>query len=209
MAIPATDQEPSTLELARAAITALKSVKPVTYEQLKANGIPARPGLYALWCIDAGALRTIGEPLGGELPPGLLYIGDTGARTMRSGRVSTGTLRTRLASHLGDSTNASASTVRWTFGCLLGLPPCQPEGNNPRFPPDAENTLTAWMREHLQITVWPLPPEAVLRGVEKLVMADLHPPLDLDQAAASPFRDRLMQLRKQAKRLAMAQPCGK
>lgn len=43
--------------------------------------------------------------------------------------------------------------------------------------------LTEWMLEHLRLAVWPLPAGVVLGETETAVLAQLMPPLNLDEVA--------------------------
>ena len=63
------------------------------------------------------------------------------------------------------------------------------------------------MRESLLVTFWPAPGVADLAAVEKLVLAQIRPPLDLDASAASPYRKKLSALRARTRDLARGRPC--
>lgn len=200
------------LRLARTAVTALTSAAPERIAVLREKGgLPKSPGLYALHCSDPTALASLGRELSAALEPGLVYVGDTRCRAMANGQYSSGTLRKRpLNQHFGG--NASASTVRRTAGSLLPreleLQPCRSESGRVCFAKESEARLSAWMRQHLLVTFWPAPSSQALVGLEELVLAALRPPLDLHKAAASPFRERISELRKRLRELGADQPCS-
>lgn len=190
----------------------LGATRMLTEVMRETEAVPDVPGLYAIFCSDRQALDLLGHALSARLEPGLLYVGDTGARVMGDGTFSSGTLRTRvLANHFGNGANAGGSTLRLTLGSLLiddlGLVPC-PRGSRTRFTDESEVRLTGWMRSFLLLSCWPAPSSPALTGLEKTVIARLHPPLDLDPAAASPFRNHIKELRKRTREMAKAKACG-
>ena len=58
-----------------------------------------------------------------------------------------------------------------------------------------EGQLTSWMREHLEVAVYPFANRDVLKSLEDAVIAVLDPPLNLDGMPPTPLRARLSELR--------------
>ncbi len=93
-----------------------------------------------------------------------------------------------LSTHFGDGRTGS-STVRRSFAALLhdgldlrGIP------RNPDKPgyyanyglsPEHDAKLTAWMRRRLRLAVWPKTGDVELLSVERAVLRQLQPPLNL------------------------------
>ena len=99
-------------------------------------------GLYSWWADDAGR-ALLGDPFGVRLPP-LIYAGQTGATTKRSGTTRVSTLRSRIGgNHLGG--NVQSSTFRKTLTAIL-IGPLQLELAAPnKLTPQSNAELTAWM----------------------------------------------------------------
>jgi hypothetical protein len=53
--------------------------------------------------------------------------------------------------------------------------------------PHDDAKLTAWMHEHLTLSVWPYPPDATarLRDVETVLIHEWDPPINIDKAPTS------------------------
>jgi len=163
-----------------------------------------KPGVYSIWCEDGDAVSAISHALGPPIDPGLLYVGDTGARTG-----SKGTLRRRIGrNHFGSSANASGSTLRLTVGAILrahlDLVPHETNSGRVQFDPESEKTLTRWMGRYLSIRVWPARSVQALTGMETRLLAKLEPPLSLQRAANSPHAGTISRLRKEVGRRARA-----
>ncbi|MGW9738262.1 GIY-YIG catalytic domain-containing protein [Micrococcus sp. 140720015-1] len=167
-----------------------------------ADGVefPKGRGLYAISevtpsCVKAGPLDA---PVG---PGGLLYVG----------KAEKSLTRRDVRQHFGTG-KTGWSTVRRSFAALLrdelGLVPV------PRATASVTSTapatfaltgesdlrLTTWMTRHLALRVWTPPSNVVLAAVERKVIADLNPPLNLTHAGPRP---RLKAARKVMVGLAM------
>lgn len=157
-------------------------------EAVNAEGVefPKGRGLYAISevtpsCVEAGALDA---PVG---PGGLLYVG----------KAEKSLTRRDVRQHFGTG-KTGWSTVRRSFAALLrdalGLVPV------PRSTASATSTapatfaltgesdlrLTTWMTRHLALRVWTPPSNVVLAAIEREVIADLNPPLNLTHAGPRP-----------------------
>jgi hypothetical protein len=137
--------------------------------------LPAKPGLYAIYCDEAGWTdlglqeREVEEAV---------YVG----------KAEDSLVSRDLVSHFGNGRTGS-STVRRSFAALLrerlalsAVP------RNPSKPghfasyglaPADDAKLTGWMREHLQIAVWPWDHTEPLADVERSVLQWLHPTLNI------------------------------
>lgn len=158
-------------------------------EAVAADGVvfPKGRGLYAISevtpsCVEAG---TLDAPVG---PGGLLYVG----------KAEKSLTRRDVRQHFGIG-KTGRSTVRRSFAALLrdelGLVPV------PRATASATSTapatfaltgesdlrLTTWMTEHLALRVWTPPSNVVLAAVEREVIGDLNPPLNLTHAGPRPL----------------------
>lgn len=159
-------------------------VKAVTADGVE---FPKGRGLYAISeatpsCVEAG---TLDAPVG---PGGLLYVG----------KAEKSLTRRDVRQHFGTG-KTGWSTVRRSFAALLrdqlGLVPV------PRSTASATSTapatfaltgesdlrLTTWMTEHLALRVWTPPSNVVLAAVERELIADLNPPLNLTHAGPRPL----------------------
>lgn len=161
---------------------------PGDVKALAADGVefPKGRGLYAISdvtpsCVEAGALDA---PVG---PGGLLYVGKAekslAMRDVRQhfgiGKTGWSTVRRTFATLLRDeldlipvprSTASVAAKAPATFA-LTG---------------ESDLRLTTWMTEHLVLRVWTPPSNVVLAAVEREVIADLNPPLNLTHAGPRP-----------------------
>lgn len=137
--------------------------------------IPRRPGLYAIY----GGPEEWAE-LGLGTPPDdrPLYVGK-----------SESSLADRdLRTHFGNG-RIGSSTVRRTFAALLrnglglrGIPrnPTRPERfANYGLSPKHDQMLTDWMRTRLTLAVWPNDGALELAVVERVVLREWQPPLNL------------------------------
>jgi len=137
--------------------------------------LPSAPGLYAIYG-DTLTWKSIGigEPVD-DLP---LYVG----------KAEDSLAQRDINTHFGNGRTGS-STVRRSFAALLrqeldlaGMP------RNPLKPgyfssyglsPAGDAKLTQWMRERLQIAVWPSDSTQPLATIEQLVLTRLNPPLNI------------------------------
>jgi hypothetical protein len=151
------------------------------------------PGLYSWWADDAG-LDLLSAAFGVRLPP-LIYAGQAGATSTRSGTERTATLRSRIVSnHLNG--NVGSSTFRKTLTAVLFEPLALRLERPGRLDPPSNQAVSQWMRAHLPIVIAPHPDRATLAAVEHGVLAVLDPPLNLMGMKPSPIRQRLSQLRR-------------
>jgi hypothetical protein len=155
-------------------------------DDVDALGLPEAPGLYAWWADEKGR-DELGSALGTRLPA-LIYAGQAGATSSRSGRPSAATLRSRIeGNHLGG--NVGSSTFRRTLAACLLTPETQQVSR------EEEKRITGWMRSHLRLTVEALPGRGDLEATEEAVLASLDPPLNLKGMSRNPTRERLASLR--------------
>jgi hypothetical protein len=149
-----------------------------------------RPGLYA-WRVDAEGARELGSALGHDVEPGLIYAGQAGATRERSGTRSTNTLRGRLIKmHLGG--RRRFSTFRRTLGAVLDVV------RETESEAVTETELTAWMQQHLRVSIVPWPSGDGLAALEHAVLVQLDPPFNLAGRPRTPTRIRLTSLRRAA-----------
>lgn len=184
-------------ELARFAQDALRALAEKAPLDQAEQGVPSRPGLYAIYG-DADTWRELclGDPPD-ERP---LYVGK-----------AEHSLASRdLATHFGNGRTGS-STVRRSFAALLRDPlqlvarprnPDRPERfANYGLSPEHDEQLTAWMRNSLELGVWPKAEDCALAlvQVEVALLAQLRPPLNIKDVA-TPWTPQL-----KAARAAMAE----
>ena len=89
--------------------------------------------------------------------------------------------------HLGSS--ASLSTVRMTLGAILRTPLWGGTFN--------EDSVTAWVHEHLRVVPLCVADADTLGHVETTVLRRLDPPLNLSTMPESPIRSTLSRLRRE------------
>jgi hypothetical protein len=163
-----------------------------------------QPGLYAWWADNAGA-ETLSCGLGEKVLSGRIYAGLTGATKWPSGRTGKSTLRSRIAgNHLRG--RIRGSTFRLTLAAVLadelGLVPTEPK----RLANASEQMLSDWIDRHLSVAVHPFPDADTLADLERLVLAQLDPPLNLDGMPPTAARARLAKLRSSLLRRCAAAP---
>jgi hypothetical protein len=152
------------------------------------------PGLYAWWADSTGS-SALSHHLGASVSAGIIYAGQAGANR---GKISAATLRSRLRSnHIGGKIRNS--TFRLTIAAVLI------EHVRPFHIADrliglrGEALVSQWMKTHLHLTVVPFHDRDELADVERQILADLDPPLNLSGMAGSPIRlalsDRRSELR--------------
>lgn len=156
------------------------------------RALPEAPGLYAWWA-DAPGLAQLSEALGGPLSP-LVYAGQAGAASARSGRVGTATLRSRvLANHLGG--NIRSSTFRLTLCAALRAPLDLRLTEGAGLERASNAALSGWMDTHLRLTWVTHSDRQTLAALEEATLRVLDPPLNLQGMRATPVRRHLRQLR--------------
>jgi hypothetical protein len=144
-----------------------------------------QPGLYSWWTDAAGAAE-LSHSLGLPVPTGLVYAGQAGATSTQIGKSSAATLRSRIRQHLSGS--ASASTWRLSLTAML-------TSDGPGPSREAEDRLSAWMREHLRLSVLPVTDRTGLVELEHATLLKLDPPLNLDGMPRTGLRIALTALR--------------
>jgi hypothetical protein len=157
-----------------------------------------RPGLFAWWVDEAGALD-LSRGLGLSVAPGRIHAGQAGATKWPSGKAGTGALGARIGEvHLGGKVRMS--TFRWSLAAVLfGQLEVQVQAAM-LITASSEQTLTAWMREHLSVAVHAHDDRDTLGGLERAVLLQLDPPLNLGQMPSTPVRARLTELRRRISR---------
>lgn len=144
------------------------------------------PGLYSWWVDDEGA-DDLSRGLGLKVSSGLIYAGLAGATRWPSGMRSNNTLWLRVMTmHLGG--NHEFSTFRRTLGAIVAH-------SNDVTQIDEEG-LTRWMHSHLRLVTIPYDNRDSLGRLERDVLAELDPPLNLQRMTPTPIRRRLKQLRQ-------------
>jgi hypothetical protein len=88
--------------------------------------------------------------------------------------------------HLGG--NHDSSTFRRTLGAVLA----QTKGADHVDEP----SLTRWMHDHLRVVAVPYGDPDTLGHVERAILDQLDPPLNLQAMAPTPLRRRLTELRR-------------
>jgi hypothetical protein len=145
-----------------------------------------RPGLYSWWVDQAGA-QDLSGGLGWTVERGLIYAGLAGATRWPSGKRSNNTLWSRVMTmHLGG--NHNFSTFRLTLGAILAE-----STGTARID---EMRLTQWMKDHLRIVTIPFDDSDALGRLERDVLVQLDPPLNLQGMQPTPVRRQLKQLRR-------------
>jgi hypothetical protein len=150
-------------------------------------------GLYSWWVDDTGA-RNLSAGLGLHLNPGRVYAGQTGATKWPSGKPGSQTLSKRIGgNHLRGTIRGS--TFRLTLAASLLEPLALTKVTAKRVDAASEQRLTSWIRKHLAVAVLPFPYRDALGDLERRVLAELDPPLNLDGMAPSAIRQRLSRRR--------------
>ncbi|AEV71520.1 hypothetical protein MycrhN_0890 [Mycolicibacterium rhodesiae NBB3] len=145
-----------------------------------------RPGLYSWW-VDKEGAEDLSRGLALEVKPGLIYAGLAGATRWPSGQRSNNTLWLRIMTmHLGG--NHEFSTFRRTLGAIVA----QANG----VTQIDEDGLTRWMHSHLRLVTIPFDDRDSLGRLERDVLAELDPPLNLQHMNPTAIRRRLKQLRR-------------
>ena len=160
------------------------------------GAIPAKPGVYAWWCLP-GALAGISGLLHPDGERELLYVG-----IARSGPSSGATLHSRVVgNHIHGTTGQS--TLRRSLASLLH----EQEGWRTRFTDrplllaDDEARLNNWMREHLALS-WAVHEQPWT--VEAQVIAELAPPLNQSANSSHPLYRQVREARQRWRTAARA-----
>lgn len=152
-----------------------------------------RPGLYAWW-VDAEGADALSAGVGMTVPAGRIYVGQAGAASAVAHHPSAATLRSRIGrNHLGGKVRSS--TLRRTLASVL-LAPLALELLGPRLlSAPSEARLTEWMRTHLSLAVHGVDSGEQLAELEKCVVRELQPPLNVEHMPACLLRERMRGLR--------------
>jgi len=144
------------------------------------------PGLYSWW-VDAQGARDLSEGIGIPVDTGLIYAGQAGATRWPSGRASCNTLWLRIIGMHVDG-NAEFSTFRRTLNVALRASLGLSRVDHP--------TLGQWIEQHLRVAWWAATDRDSLGEIEKEVLRQLDPPLNLAGMPGTPLRIRITQLRR-------------
>lgn len=162
------------------------------------------PGLYAWW-VDRTGARHLSTGLGVPVKAGLIYLGQAGATSRRSGKRSNTTLRLRIdRQHLNGAIGNTTFRVALAATLYSNL---NLRGAAPRKLTDAsEKRLTEWMNDHLMVSSRACPDRKKLGELEHalLMLKSLSPPLNIVGMPKSDVRTALMK-----KRIAMLQRLGR
>ena len=154
-----------------------------------------QPGLYSWW-VDTPGARTLTQGLGHTIKPGRIYAGQTGATKWPSGKAGAMTLDKRIGgNHLNG--RIRGSTFRPTLAAILAGPERLTINEPGQLDRDSEQRVSEWMRTHLHVAVHPFSDRDALLDLEKDVLEELDPPLNLDGRPATTVRVRLTYLRRQ------------
>ena len=160
-------------------------------------------GLYSWWAdstaqklFDEAGLR-VGDSGATESCQelALIYVGQTGATSRRARKPSSATLADRVRSnHIGG--NVKSSTFRETISAVLlaplGLTVVQPR----KLARNDNERVSEWIKDHLRVSVVPFGDRDSLSHIERTVLGELDPPLNLEDRPSNPVRQRLEALRK-------------
>lgn len=149
-----------------------------------------KPGLYSFWA-DAAARELMGQVLGLPMPE-LIYVGQAGATQGR--RKSTRVLGDRIKeNHI--RAVARSSTFALTISAILVEPLNLRVEKPKKLASDDRRKVSEWIKDHLQVAIAPFEDRDSLRPIEKMVVKQLDPPLNLDGTHLRPARRRLKDLR--------------
>lgn len=152
------------------------------------------PGLYS-WYVDEQGARDLSVGIGVRIAPGLVYAGQTDATKWPSGNRGKATLASRIGgNHLRG--RIRSSTFRLTLAAALARPLHLTPTGRQALHPTSEQTLSRWMREHLEVAVYPFPHADSLDDLEHRVLVALDPPLNINGLATSAARSALTSRRR-------------
>ena len=156
------------------------------------------PGLYA-WFIDLEGAEHLADGIRLPVSEGLIYAGQAGAGTSKA------TLGSRIrGNHLGS--DIYGSTFRLTLASALrGRLVLEPTGGG-HMSRDGEGRLTAWMRQHLAVSVIAYPDRLGLGAFESVVLDRLDSPLNIAKCTPTPVRRQLTTLRRPFSKRAVSEP---
>jgi hypothetical protein len=142
-----------------------KAESPVTFPIDKDAAGQAGPN--SRWADEMG-LAMLSQSLHRPLPS-LIYIGQAGATSSRSRTVRLATLRSRIrGNHLNG--NISSSTFRLTLSAILREPLNLAVAPSGRLDRESNQRVSAWMREHLHLLIFPWEARDTLGVLEEAVL---------------------------------------
>jgi hypothetical protein len=159
---------------------------------MRAFPSPAYSGLYSWWA-DLEGRELLSRPLSMALPT-LIYAGQAGATSARAGKQNEVTLARRIdGNHLRG--NVRSSTLRYSLAALLRTDSDFAEDFvSPTTANEAR--LTAWICAHLGVVTYPFTDRGSLACLEREILAELNPPLNLEGMHPADTRRQLKSLRR-------------
>lgn len=149
------------------------------------DSVPGSAGIYA-WCVDRVGARVLNRCLRLPIRAGVLFVGQAGGAGPSTGIEPVRSLRDQVdAVQLRG--RARASTFRMAMATILQEHLRLTSLDDPR--------LFDWMVEHLSIAVWPSDDVDELRELAQLVIAEIGPPLNIEDLSAAEYRSRLNEMR--------------
>ena len=157
----------------------------------------SHPGLYSWWVDEAG--REVLEASLEVDPLSLIYAGQAGATSSRSGKKSPATLGSRIDdNHLGG--DVYGSTLRKSLAAiLLNSLDLKVERRDHLVSGD-EDKVSDWILRHLSLVLYPYDDRDSLIEFEEKVLEILDPPLNLQGMRRTPLRKTLSELRRNISR---------
>jgi hypothetical protein len=152
------------------------------------------PGLHSWWVDEEGAAQ-LSRGLGHIVPPRRIYLGQAGATKWPAGKAAVTTLARQIAeTHLGG--RVRSSDLRFSLAAaLLGELALQVQAPM-LVTPASEAALGEWMKQHLAVAVHAVADPGALEILERRLLLQLDPPLNLLHLPPSPARVRLAELRR-------------
>lgn len=151
-------------------------------------------GLYSWW-VDREGAGDLAKGLGDHLPAGWIYAGQAGATKWPSGARGSATLASRVGgNHLRGKVRNS--TFRLTLAAALVEPLDLELIGSKKLSSASERRLSEWIGERLEVAVHPFGNRNSLADLEKRVLAELDPPLNLSGRVSTPLRNALSRKRE-------------
>ena len=92
--------------------------------------------------------------------------------------------------------NIRSSTFRKTLAAFLAPELAPFEVDGARLKSESNRRLSGWIREHLSVSIAPIPDMTVLDEIETTVLRVLDPPLNLNKVPETEVRRRISGLRR-------------
>ena len=160
-------------------------------------------GLYSWWAdstaqklFDEAGLR-VGDSGATESCQelALIYVGQTGATSRRARKPSSATLTDRVRNnHIGG--NLKSSTFRETISAVLLVPLGLTVVLPRKLARNDNERVSEWIKNHLRVSVVPFGDRDSLGHIERTVLGELDPLLNLKGRPSNPVRQRLEALRE-------------